>query len=231
MKLFFFLIVLFLYVNAADLDIDSLEIKCFKTNSNLLSLQNDNSLNIFEQGLKYYLLAVYTADKKSLEKAEYILEQIDKNEAKALLGSIQTLKARDFAGNSTARTLLSLTPIGFVRIYHVNNGIDLLDEAIEKDPNNELIRLIRAMTYYSLPYPFMQYLKGVEDSYWLKENISMFPLIDKLGIDENIAYWVLAKYSNHKKDIKNRDIYLSKIIQNDNNSFSECAKDFFKERK
>ncbi|MDI6704516.1 MAG: hypothetical protein QME40_07590, partial [bacterium] len=77
-----------------------------------------------EVGKLYFQIGNEAADRHSTSKAIKIFKKILQKEPhnaeiKAYLGSAYTIKARDFP----MKTILSLTSLGFIRLYYVKNGI------------------------------------------------------------------------------------------------------------
>ncbi|HAA85626.1 MAG TPA: hypothetical protein DCE14_04645 [Kosmotogaceae bacterium] len=87
-------------------------------------------------------------DVESLDKAEALLIRAldnspDNAEALAWLGSIKLLRARD-----------SWFPPS--KLWYLNAGFRDLDRAVSLEPDNPLLRVIRAVSYISIPSTFMK---------------------------------------------------------------------------
>ena len=68
--------------------------------------------------------------------------------ATAYLGSAHALAARDYPFRGAWQLLPGP---GFVRIYHVERAKSFLNEAVDQDSDNPVIRLIRAATVINMP--------------------------------------------------------------------------------
>jgi len=114
--------------------------------------------------------------KKVLEKNP------DDQESRAFLGSAMTMVARD-----------SWNP--FTKMSMVNEGADLIDEAIEKSPKNVIVRLVRANNSLNLP-DFMKRRHFVLEDFLFIESIADDPEAD-FGIPSDYGKYdtpdVLAK--------------------------------------
>lgn len=117
-----------------------------------------------EKGKLYFHLGEETADRDCVNRAIAVFEEaLDKDsgnaEVKAYLGAAYAVKARDFP----LKWLANITPLGFVRIYYVNKGLNLIDASLKDDAMNPVIRLTSGLTRANLPGAFAQYDNGIGD--------------------------------------------------------------------
>lgn len=159
---------------AADLpSIDYSLISYGKSTSDVSALlENISSQKIspettIQKGLLYYRMSTL-GENGFAKKAREIFESLlNENETKnstlyALLGSSMTMQARD---SSKVYEKISL----------VNKGMAILDEAVDMDPTNLLIRKIRMSVAYNLPSMFERKKTAVLDAKYIiehKKNIS-----------------------------------------------------------
>lgn len=130
--------------------IDSLE-------AQLRNNPKDTSL-LMELGRLYHNLAA-DGDSHAVSKAEEIFEKLlkiepDNTEALAWHGSILTLKG-----------YYEWVPV--MKLVYVYNGIRKMRRAVELDPNNPAVRLIRANTSLALPRFFGQLKVAIQDFEYL----------------------------------------------------------------
>jgi len=117
-----------------------------------------------EVGKLYFHIGVETHDRDAIKKAFNIFKKIlkeepDNAEIKAFMGSAYTVKARDFP----MKWLALVTPLGYIRLYYVKKGIDMMDEAVKMDTMYPVTRITRGITCISLPGIFQQFKKGMDD--------------------------------------------------------------------
>ncbi len=129
-----------------------------------LQAETKDNTGIREIGLLHYYIGNEAHDRDSINKAIDILERVldkapDDAEGMAYLGSAYAIKARDFP----MKWIANITPVGFIRIYYVKKGLNLMNAAVERDKIHPVIRLIRGLTCANLPSPFMQTENGFED--------------------------------------------------------------------
>lgn len=111
-------------------------------------LDNPNDIETLMLLARRYQGEAVEGDSSSLEKAEELFKRVleispDHPEALAWLGSVKLLRARD-----------SWFPPS--KLWYLNTGSRDLDSAISMDPDNPIIRLVRAMSYISIPAIFMK---------------------------------------------------------------------------
>jgi len=111
---------------------------------------------LLDEAIRLHDVSVKEKCEVSTNKACDILEKLlslhpENTKAMAYLGSVYTLKGRD-----------ALLP--WKKIKWVKEGITLLNKAVQRDPNNREIRLLRYNNYKSLPYFFQDevYIKADE---------------------------------------------------------------------
>lgn len=134
-----------------------------KTLSELLLQPKDIAISK-EIGKLYFHIGRETHDCKSIKMAVDIFETVlekESNDAEIMvyLGSAYTLKARDFP----LKWIANITPLGYLRIYYVKKGIDIMDDAVKIDGMHPVVRLIRGITRVNLPKVFLQFEKGIMD--------------------------------------------------------------------
>lgn len=127
-------------------------------------MESDNKALSAERGKLYFHLGNETSDRDYINRAIAAFEEVlDKDpgnvEVKAYLGAAYTIKARDFP----LRWLANITPLGFVRIYYVNKGINLIDASLKDDAMHPVVRLVSGLTRVNLPGAFSQYKNGIND--------------------------------------------------------------------
>lgn len=172
-----------------------------------------------EVGKLYFYIGNESADRKSTSKAikifKKILEKESNNaEIKAYLGSAYTLKARDFP----MKTILSFTPLGFIRLSYVNKGIQEMDTAVEMEDLNPFVRLVRGITSCNLPVMFGQVENGVNDltllTSWI-ENLSLNENYHDMLADESfkaVVYYYAGEAYLKSKDSKSAILSFKKIL-------------------
>jgi len=129
----------------------------------------------------------------------------DDNETLAFLGSAMTLIARD-----------SWNP--YTKLTMVNDGIDKMDQAVEREPKNILIRMVRANNSLNLP----SFLKR---NYLAKAD---FLYIEKIANDPEADFGLPSDYGdNDSKDVLANTYYkLGMIFKQEGNK--EMAVQYFK---
>ncbi|MBI5078614.1 hypothetical protein HZB08_01140 [Candidatus Saganbacteria bacterium] len=151
-----------------------------------------------ERGILYFFLALHRHDARARQAAENIFKKLNGPESRAYLGSIQTLKARDFAGGGALQAITNLTPLGFIRIGYVQSGAGMLDEAVKDNPDNFEIRLIRANTYLGLPSTFGRFKDGYKDMTlvleWMEKGKIALPDEDEYFRDKPYVYYTAGEY-------------------------------------
>ncbi|MCX7957324.1 MAG: hypothetical protein N2643_05505 [Endomicrobia bacterium] len=171
-----------------------------------------------EVGKCYFYLGEASHNLGNVCKAIKIFKKILKKypsdaEIKVYLGSSYTLKARDFP----LKWIVSLTPIGFVRIYYVNKGVKLMDDAVKIESSNPLVLIVRALTCTNIPKVFGQFEKGLKDFSllisWI-ENPDLCPEYKEILSDESfkvVVYYELAKRMIEAKKLEKAKMLLFKI--------------------
>ena len=198
--------------------------------SDLKSSQEDLEL-LKEVGMLYFQIGNETADRCSTSKAIKIFQKILQKEPhnaeiKAYLGSAYTLKARDFP----LKQILSLTPLGFIRVFYVNKGIQKMDTAVGMEDLNPFVHLVRGITSYNLPGIFGQLEKGVNDfatlTSWI-ENPSLNESYHDLFADESfkaVVYYYAGEAYLKTKNLENATIFFEKVLSLEQDSpFSRAA--------
>jgi tetratricopeptide (TPR) repeat protein len=159
--------------------------KVLKNNSS-----DKEALKIF--GIAYHNLAILEV-KDASETSERYLEKAtqlspDDYEIIAYLGSAKTMVARD-SWNF------------FTKVQNVNKGINIIDRAVSKSPDNITVRMVRAKNSLSLPKSFN------------RKNIAMKDLlhIEKLlesskGYEPDFASEVFYHIAMLYKDEGNKDL-------------------------
>ncbi|MBU0701897.1 hypothetical protein KKE26_11515 [bacterium] len=172
-----------------------------------------------EVGKLYFYIGDESADRHSTSKAiklfQKILEKEPRNaEIKAYLGSAYTLKARDFP----MKTILSLTPLGYIRLYYVNKGIQEMDAAVEIEDSNPFVRIVRGITSYNLPEIFGQLEKGINDFSllisWI-ENPSLNKDYKELFTDESfitIVFYHTGEAYLKSKNLEKATLFFEKVL-------------------
>lgn len=127
-----------------------------------VALQNDsnNVETLKALGIIYHNLGILRIPHASQEAFIY-LEKVNKlsptdYEVLAYLGSTKTMIARD-----------SWNPL--TKMNYVNEGIRLLDRAVDRDPNNIIIRFVRINNSLSLPGLFKRKKVAKNDLFYLLE--------------------------------------------------------------
>lgn len=147
-----------------------------ETLADILSESEGDSSTLKEIGKLHFFIGLETYNYDSVKEAIKIFENIiekreDDSEVNAYLGAAYTVKARDFP----YKWIVNLTPLGFIRVYYVIKGINLLDATVAQDSLNPIIRFIRCMTYANLPRIFLQGDKGMKDTElllsWLENSL------------------------------------------------------------
>lgn len=111
--------------------------------------------HIGEQSADYDLLGQSVASFKILHVADPTDAELT-----AYLGSAYILLARDYPWKG----LFQIIPgPGFMRLYYVFKGTNLLNDAIIQDPQHPVVRLIRGITMTHMPRVFGNYTSGMED--------------------------------------------------------------------
>lgn len=124
-----------------------------------------------EQGKLWYQIALYDHDYAAVQQSIDILADVIKepkiirtpyrhSDALVHLGSAYSLRARDYPGSNLVK---NFTPVGFVRIKYVRKGVAYMDKAVEVDPDNPIVRLVRGLSGAMMPAPFGQRKKGLSD--------------------------------------------------------------------
>ena len=144
--LFFYLVILTFSLIYAQEDIRSLE-------QQLKSKPNDLEL-LLELGIAYHEKAEM-GEKNAMSECEDILNhvlEIDQSNsiAMAYLGSALTIRGRE-------------ATLPWKKIKYVKQGIEKIDKAVEKKPNNLTVRLVRAMNSLNLPSFFNRLKYSIED--------------------------------------------------------------------
>jgi tetratricopeptide (TPR) repeat protein len=125
---------------------------------NLAAQEQDNYVR-YEQAKQLYMLAMLNADWEANKQAQAIFESLLEDKAfvrpayrhaelRAYYGSLYTLKGRDLPGWWWVN---NLTPVGMIRIYYVNKGVDELNAAVALDEQHPVVRLLRGNTFSHLP--------------------------------------------------------------------------------
>ena len=143
-------------------------------------------------------------DTESLNKAEALLKRALDNipndpEALAWLGSIKLLRARD-----------SWFPPS--KLWYMNAGSRDLDKAISLDPDNPLLRVIRAVSYISIPAIFMKRGTAIGD---LEHVIVLRDRLPWLVSDELLAHahYLLGDYYQDSGDMGKALFHLRKAVE------------------
>jgi len=125
---------------------------------NILVKEPKNISALLELGKLYHSLAA-DGHKDAVPKAEKIFEEVlkiepDNAEALVWYGSVLTLKG-----------YYEWLPI--MKLVYVWRGIEEMRKAVELDPDNPVVRLVRANTSLALPRFFMQLKVAVRDFEYL----------------------------------------------------------------
>jgi len=148
----------------ADETLDADLIHEYKKILSELSSEPEDTATLKETGKLYYFIGEVSHDRDTIKKAVSILENVLEKESgdaevKVYLGSAYTLKARDFP----LRWLANITPLGWIRIYYVRSGVNMMNDGVKADELNPVARLIRGMTRVNLPKAFLGFKGGMED--------------------------------------------------------------------
>lgn len=184
-----------------------------------LKFDPEDSGILKEVGSLYFHIGNEARNRKSISRAIKIFKKILKQdpnnaEIKAYLGSAYTLKARDFP----LKYIASLTPLGFMRIAYVNNGVREMDAAIELEPMNPIVCLIRGITCCDLPRIFRQIEKSTNDlallTTWV-ENPSLNEKYQDILVDKGFTaevYYQAAMAHFKNKDTKAAISLFEKVL-------------------
>ncbi len=112
-------------------------------------------------GLAAFAMANFTHQAAWSKRAiEHFKSDENSDLSLAYYGSSSTLFARDYPYQG----LWQIFPgPGFARMYYVGRGKSALNDAVEADPENPVIRLIRAATFSGLPWLFREEESAAED--------------------------------------------------------------------
>ena len=80
--------------------------------------------------------------------AEIVQENPDDSQARAYLGASYALKARDYPVQGL---WLVIPGPGFVRLYYLFKGAQQMNAAVEADPYDPVVRLIRGSAFLNMP--------------------------------------------------------------------------------
>lgn len=193
---------------------------------------NPEDLEIMKEiGKLYFYIGNEGADRYSTSKAikifrKILLKEPHNAEIKAYLGSAYTIKARDFP----MKTILSLTPFGFIRVSYVKKGIKEMDAAVEMENLNPFVHLVKGITCYNLPVVFGQLEKSIDDfeilTSWI-ENPSLNKSYQELFADENfkaIVYYHTGKAYLKSRNLENAILFFKKVLSiNPDSPFGKSA--------
>lgn len=192
-------------------------------------LEQPEDYNKKTKGQLYYFIGEKTKDINSTNKAinifkEVLAEEPDNYLIKAFLGSAYALRARDFP----MKLITNLTPLGFLRLRYVHQGVRLLDQAVVSDDMNPMIRLIRGVTFKNLPKIFLQNDDGEKDLelllYWLDNPTANKHYQDLLSESAFVseAYFSIALF--YLKEKKNSKSLFKKVFELDSkNPWSKAS--------
>ena len=82
------------------------------------------------------------------------------------LGAAYTLRARDFPLQGV---FMVLPGPGYVRLYHLGKGVQILNDALAANGNDPMARLIRGVTFSDMPRLFGRHEEGLADLELLRE--------------------------------------------------------------
>jgi len=120
-----------------------------------------NKSDLLKLVVLYHNLAVYKKElkitKRAIEKIEEIYNKNKTSLITTYYGSALTLIGRD-----------SKNPV--VKIQYVKKGLKYIDKAIEKNPDNLFIRMVRANNNLELPSFFKRLKYAIEDFEWIRKN-------------------------------------------------------------
>jgi len=169
----------------------------------------ENRQLLMELGRYWHNIGGMEENKEAVIKAVYYLEnliELDKKNGLALVycGSAKTMKARDAV---------------FIwdKISYVKKGINLMDKAVQLEPDNPEIRLVRGANAATMPKIMRRVSIALAD----------FKHIEKLNSEEQLnfpaSYWLLyyynyglALYNNHQYE--EAKVKYKKAIEVDPNS-------------
>lgn len=169
-----------------------------KASEQVLKTRPDDKTHLKRAGIAYHNLAVLEVDKASAKALDY-LQQAYKEDAKdhevlAYTGSAKTLVARDSWNVIT-------------KISYVNQGIEIMDKAIHKAPDNVVIRLLRANNSLALPRFFKRYFKAKEDFLHIETLLGKHPNLLPPAIQAEI-YYKLADIFKEEGNTARAKVYM-----------------------
>lgn len=165
-------------------------------------------------GIAYHNLAVLEV-KDASESSEEYLEKANKlspddYEITAYLGSAKTMVARD-SWNF------------FTKVQNVNKGINIIDKAVSKSPDNITVRMVRAKNSLSLPKSFNRKKVAMKDLLHIEKLLE-----NSKGHEPDFASEVFYEIALLYKDEGNEDIakkYFQKAIKvSENSQWAQKAK-------
>lgn len=187
-----------------------------------MSVVQENKYIRYEKAKLLYMLVMQTASWERNKEAQQLFEPLLSDadfvrpayrhaELKAYYGSLYTLKGRDMPGWWWVN---NMTPVGLVRIYYVNKGVGILNQAVELDAKHPVVRLIRGNTFSQLPAFAGTKKEGLEDLSlllsWLeaKESKSSYQAILQDRTFRLSAYFNIAQvFEQHQIHGKARTAY------------------------
>ncbi len=167
-------------------------------------LDNPNDIETLMLLARRYQGKAVESDSSSLEKAEELFKRVlelspDHTEATAWLGSLKLLRARD-----------SWFPPS--KLWYLNTGSRDIDRAVSMDPDNPMIRLIRATSYISIPAIFMKRGTAIGDL----EYIILLRDRSPGTVDDDIlahAHFLLGKHYYDSDSPAKADFHFKKAIE------------------
>jgi hypothetical protein len=121
-----------------------------------------------------------------------LLEKESKNRPEDALikcywGSSYTLKARD--------------AMGPMKLFYVKKGIRLMDEAVEADSKDPMVRFVRGATDFHLPEFLDQGRAALDDFEWLMDYLMKDPAAQTLpiGVRQNMFYFAGLTFKKFSK--------------------------------
>lgn len=153
-------------------------------------------------GIAAHQLAMLAGKGYSDKAVKYLSVYLDKVPddvvVQAYLGSSYAMLARDSGAV-------------IKRLSNVNKGIDILNNAVKKAPDNFVVRMVRGSVFYELPTMFNYTKEAFEDFSYVVSRFGSEPMADNELQAE--VYYKLGKLASKKGDSSAKSLYFAKTIE------------------